>query len=37
MLAAEETIEQIVQAHPRLNREAVLEAIALTARSPGKV
>jgi len=32
-LAAGETIEQLVQAHPRLSREAVLEAIAFAARS----
>jgi len=32
-LAAGESIEEIIQAHPRLNREAVLEAIAFAARS----
>jgi len=32
-LAAGETIEQIVDAHPRLTREAVLAAIAFGARA----
>ena len=32
-LASGETIEEIIQAHPRLTRDAVLEAIAFAARS----
>lgn len=31
-MAAGETIDQIVEAHPRLSRESVLEAIAYAAR-----